>query len=103
VRLGPVLDDDGPHLSTHDDPRVGQWAAASNAEPAYTPTNASWRNRIEAQLTALRYFALDGTDHPSHAEQASTVRRCTARRNRNAREPPPRQNRQHGKPRPTRH
>ncbi len=25
--------------------------------------NLSWLNRLEAQLTALRYFALDGTDH----------------------------------------
>jgi hypothetical protein len=24
---------------------------------AYVPTNASWRNRIEAQFQALRYFA----------------------------------------------
>jgi hypothetical protein len=24
-------------------------------------------NRIEAQFTALRYFALDGTDHRTHA------------------------------------
>ena len=48
------------------------------------PTNASWLNRIEAQFTALRYFALDGTDHPSHAEQASMIRRYIAWRNRNA-------------------
>ena len=32
-------------------------------------------NRIEAQFTALRYFALDGTDHASHKEQASMIRR----------------------------
>src|SRR5262249_53786266 len=30
---------------------------------------------IEAQSTALRYFALDGTDPPSHREQASMIRR----------------------------
>jgi len=41
-------------------------------------------NRIEAQFTALRYFALDGTDHDSHAEQASMIRRYIAWRNRNA-------------------
>ena len=29
-----------------------------------SPFYASWLNRIEAQFTALRYFALDGTDHP---------------------------------------
>ena len=35
-------------------------------------------NRIEAQFSALRYFALDGTDHNSHAEQASMIRRYIA-------------------------
>jgi transposase len=86
VRLGLVLDNYSPHLSTSDDPRVGQWAQANNVELAYTPTNASWLNRIEAQFTALRYFALDGTDHSSHAEQASMIRRYVAWRNRNARD-----------------
>jgi transposase len=84
VRLGIVLDNFSPHRSTSNDPRVGQWAAANNTELAYTPTNASWLNRIEAQFEALRYFTLDGTDHASHAEQASMIRRCIAWRNRNA-------------------
>ena len=44
-------------------------------------TNAFWLNRIEAQLTALRYFTLDGTDHASHGEQASMIRRYIAWRN----------------------
>ena len=38
----------------------------------------------EAQFTALRYFALDGTDHPSHVAQASMIRRYIAWRNRHA-------------------
>ena len=84
VRLGLVLDNYSPHLSTREDPRVGQWAQANNVELAYVPTNASWLNRIEAQFTALRYFTLDGTDHPSHTEQASMIRRYIAWRNRNA-------------------
>jgi hypothetical protein len=42
------------------------------------PFYGSWLNRIEAQFTALRYFALDGTDHTSHAEQAPMIRRHTA-------------------------
>lgn len=54
------------------------------AEIAYTPTNSSWLNRIEAQLAALRYFALDGTDHPSHAEQGSMIRRYIIWRNKHA-------------------
>jgi hypothetical protein len=41
-------------------------------------------NRIEAQFTGLRYFALDGTDHPDHAAQSRMIRRYIAWRNRNA-------------------
>jgi transposase len=48
-------------------------AEANNVELAYTPTNSSWLNRIEAQFTALRYFALDSTDHRTHREQGSMI------------------------------
>jgi transposase len=41
-------------------------------------------NRIEAQFTALRYFTLDGTDHASHKEQASMIRRYIICRNNHA-------------------
>ena len=85
VRIAIVLDNFSPHLSTKTDPRVGEWAAANNVELAYVPFNASWLNRIEAQFTALRYFALDGTDHATHGEQASMIRRYIAWRNRHAR------------------
>ena len=84
VRIAIVLDNFSPHLSTKKDQRVGEWAAANNVELAYTPTYSSWLNRIEAQFQALRYFALDGTDHNSHAEQASMIRRYIIWRNRNA-------------------
>ncbi len=77
-----MLDNFSPHLSTKTDRRVGDWAAANNVELAYVPFYGSWLNRIEAQFTALRYFALDGTDHPSHREQASMIRRYIAWRNR---------------------
>ena len=82
VRIAIVLDNFSPHLSTHRDRRVGDWAAANNVELAYVPFYASWLNRIEAQFTALRYFALDGTDHPTHKEQARMIRRYIAWRNR---------------------
>lgn len=65
-----VCDNYSPHLSTRIDQRVGDWAAANNVEVAYTPTNSSWLNRIEAQFTALRYFALDGTDHRTKSKAA---------------------------------
>lgn len=84
VRIAIVLDNFSPHLSTKKDQRVGEWAAANNVELAYTPHYASWLNRIEAQFQALRYFCLDGTDHGSHREQASMIRRYIIWRNRNA-------------------
>ena len=55
-----MLDNFSPHLTTKLDQRVGEFAAASNIELAYVPTNASWLNPIEPQFTGLRYFALDG-------------------------------------------
>jgi transposase len=84
TRIAIICDNFSPHLSTAKDPRVGAWAAGNNAEIAYTPENASWLNRIEAQFTALRYFALDGTDHASHQEQGSMIRRYIIWRNNHA-------------------
>lgn len=87
VRIAIVLDNFSPHLSTKKDTRVGDWAAANNVELAYVPFYGSWLNRIESQFTALRYFALDGTDHGSHAEQASMIRRYLIWRNSHATDP----------------
>jgi transposase len=84
VRIAIICDNFTPHLTTAKDRRVGAWAAASNVEIACTPTNSSWLNRVEAQFTALRYFALDGTDHASHHEQASMIRRYIIWRNNHA-------------------
>jgi hypothetical protein len=74
-------------LTTRKDKRVGQWAPASYVEIAYTPTNSSWMNRLECQFTALREFTLNGTDHATHREQASMIRRYIAWRNRNTADP----------------
>jgi len=87
VRIAIVCDNYSPHLTTKKDTRVGQWAEANNVEVAYTPTNSSWLNRIEAQFTALREFTLNGTDHASHREQGSMIRRYIAWRNRNTDNP----------------
>jgi transposase len=84
VRIAIICDNFSPHLTTARDGRVGAWASANNVEIAYTPASSSWLNRIEAQFTALRYFALDGTDHPSHKEQASMIRRYIIWRNNHA-------------------
>ncbi len=83
VRIAIICDNASAHRTT----RVGDWAESNNVEIAYTPTDSSWLNRIEAQFTALRYFTLDGTDHASHREQASMIRRYIAWRNRNTDNP----------------
>ena len=87
VPIAIVCDNFSPHLTTRKDKRVGQWAAASNVEIAYTPTNSSWMNRLECQFTALREFTLNGTDHATHREQRSMIRRYVAWRNRNTGNP----------------
>ncbi|MFJ5105481.1 IS630 family transposase [Streptomyces sp. NPDC088554] len=84
TRIAIVCDNFSPHLTTKRCQRVGTWAADNNVEIAYTPTNSSWLNRIEAQFTALRYFTLDGTDHATHKEQGSMIRRYIIWRNRHA-------------------
>jgi transposase len=84
VRIGIVLDNFSPHLMANKDQRVREFVDANNVELAYVPFYASWLNRIEAQFTALRYFALDGTDHESHEQQARMIRRYIAWRNRHA-------------------
>ncbi len=80
TRLHFILDNFSPHLGK----QVGEWAADNNIELAYTPHYGSWLNRIEAQFKALRYFTLDGTDHPDHATQARLIRRYIAWRNHHA-------------------
>ena len=75
IRIAIVLDSFSPHLTTKKDTRVGDWATANNVELAYTPTDSSWLNRIEAQFTALRYLALDGTDHAADERLREVVNR----------------------------
>jgi hypothetical protein len=83
MRIAIVRDNFSPHLTTRKDKRAGDRAAASNVEIAYTPASASRMNRIGCQFTALREFTLNGTDHASHREQGSMIRRYIAWRNRN--------------------
>jgi hypothetical protein len=84
VRIAIVCDTYSPHLTTKRCRPVADWAEANNVEIAHTPTNSSWLNRIEAHFTALRYFALDGADHPSHKAQGSMIRRYIIWRNKHA-------------------
>jgi transposase len=64
-----IMDNYGPHKR----PEVLAWCAANDIELVFTPTNASFLNWIECEFAALRYFALNGTDHHSHNEQNAAI------------------------------
>ncbi|MFI6916523.1 IS630 family transposase [Streptosporangium sp. NPDC050284] len=61
------------NYSPHKHPQVKAWAAANDVELVFLPTYASWLNWIESEFAALRYFALNGTDHRSHPEQNAAI------------------------------
>jgi transposase len=67
--LHVVLDNYGPHLKTE----VRKWAAAHDIRFYWTPTQASWLNRIECQFTSLKKFALDTSDFRSHEAQQQAI------------------------------
>jgi transposase len=64
-----VCDNFAPHRHA----RVQDWCAGNGVELVFLPTHGSWLNWIEAEFAALRYFALNGTDHRSHAEQNTAI------------------------------
>lgn len=61
------------NFSPHKRAEVRDWAAAHDVELVFLPTYSSWLNWIESEFAALRYFALNGTDHHSHDEQDSAI------------------------------
>jgi transposase len=68
-RLYLIVDNFSPHRRAE----VLSWCQANNVELVFLPTYASWLNWIEAEFAALRYFALNGTDHQSHDEQDAAI------------------------------
>jgi transposase len=73
------------NFSPHRHPTVRAWAAANDVELVFLPTYGSWLNWIEAEFAALRYFALNGTDHRTHTEQNTAIADCIRWRNTRAR------------------
>jgi transposase len=61
------------NFSPHRHARVRTWSTDNNIELVFLPTYGSWLNWIETEFAALRYFALNGTDHRSHAEQNAAI------------------------------
>ena len=54
---------------------VMKYAQSNNIELVFTPTNASWLNRIECEFTAVKKFALENSNYATKKEQASAIRR----------------------------
>ncbi len=76
--LHVVLDNYGPHLKSE----VRAWAATHNVRFYFTPTQASWLNRIECHFAALKKFALATSDFRSHEEQQQSIEDYLSWRNR---------------------
>jgi len=72
-----VLDNASFHLKTE----VRTWAAKHRVRFYFTPSNASWLNRIECHFTALRKFALDNSDFRTHEEQQEAIEQYLGWRN----------------------
>lgn len=73
------------NFATHKHPTVTAWCTTNQVELVFLPTYASWLNWIECEFAALRYFALNGTDHRSHAEQDAAIGDYIRWRNQRAR------------------
>jgi transposase len=69
------------NFSPHKHPQVTGWAGENSVELVFLPTYASWLNWIESEFSALRYFALGGTDHRTHTEQGDAIARYMRWRN----------------------
>ena len=80
-RLYIVLDNFSPHK--HE--RVRNWAVENNVELVYTPTHASWLNRIECHFGPLRKFVLNGSDYENHQALANAIRAYIRWRNKHRR------------------
>jgi len=52
------------NLSTHKTPAIRQWAAQANVELVFTPTYASFLNRIECHFWAIGEFVVKNADYP---------------------------------------
>ena len=75
--LHVVLDNYGPHLKEE----VLRWVRTHNIKLYFTPTEASWLNRIESQFTALKKFALENSDYRGHEELQKSIESYLAWRN----------------------
>ena len=53
---------------------VAMWVMTNNVQFYFTPTNASWLNRIESHFTALKKFAIRPSDFHSFEEVEQAIK-----------------------------
>jgi transposase len=61
LRLYLVAD----NLSTHKTPAIYEWAEGANTELVFTPTYASFLNRIECHFWGIGEFVINNADYPN--------------------------------------
>jgi transposase len=83
IRLHVVLDNFSPHRRRE----VLDWARCHNVRLVFTPTYASWLNRIEPLFAGVRYFALNNSDYVDHEEARRAISSYVAWRNRQPNHP----------------
>lgn len=76
-RLYVVLDN---LHNVHDHPKFLALMKQLHIHPAWTPTEASWLNLIEAQFGVLKRFTVANTDDPNHEARHQRVRAYLAYR-----------------------
>ena len=82
-RLYIVLDNFSPHIKLE----VKAWAKKNKVTLVYTPTNASWLNRIECHFAPIRKFVFAGSNYANHHELALALRKYIRWRNKNTKHP----------------
>ncbi|WP_339372643.1 transposase, partial [Paenibacillus elgii] len=80
-KLYIILDNFSPHHHK----KVKAWADENNVELVFTPTYASWLNRIECHFAPLRKFVLEGSDFREHKDLGSAIQAYLRWRNKNKR------------------
>ena len=68
-RLYIVMDNYKTHLKAE----VLSWAKTHNVRLYFTPTSASWLNRIECELAPLKKYTLENSDYRTHEDQQAVI------------------------------
>ena len=76
-RIYLVMDNFSPHRRIE----IRRWARQSNVTLVWTPTNASWLNRIECQFTELKSAVFHNSSYTKHEDVKHNTYRFLRYRN----------------------